>query len=302
MLNYGLDPQYRAPVWGSATGNFQSNANYPRNMFVHRIDFSLFNRVSIGISEGILIGGVQPDLVYFNPFMIFHDLYHWGHASTIASLEVSGNPWKYLELYGQMAFNQIQSPYEVIRYGAAAADTPNASAFLGGIRARIPVWQGYVDAGVEGVDVSPWMYIRENRLISYEWWRWTNSNVAGSPEWVSAPLGYSTGPDALVFSAWAGYEVPSLFSVGLDFRRTAKGEQTLATVYSEDPAAVALTTPTGTPQYTNVLHLAASGDVLPFLRLAGDFYWISIDNLGYAQGVSATDFQAQVSVTLHKDF
>ena len=101
---------------------------------------------------------------------------------------------------------------------------------------------------------------------------------------------------------WVGYDVPSLFSVGLDFQRTAKGEQTLATPYVADAAAAALLSPSGTPEYTNVLHLAAFGEVLPFLRLAGDLYWISIDDLGHAQGMNATDFQAQLSMTLHKDF
>ena len=299
-LTYGLDPQYRFPVWGPL-GDGQSNNNYPRNFFLHRLDFSLFDRISIGLTEGILIGGVQPELVYFNPLMIFHDLYHWGHASTIASLEISANPWKYFDLYGELAFNQIQSAYELIRYGAAAATSPNASSALGGVRARVPVWEGYIDAGAEGVFVSPWMYIRENRLISYEWWRWTNSNVAGSPQWVSSPLGYFTGPDATVFAAWVGYNLPGLLTVGLDFKRVAQGQQTLATPYAEGPADVALQTPTGMPEYKNVLHLSASGDPLSFLRVSTDLYWIAIENFEHAPGVSSSDFQATVSVTVHKD-
>ncbi len=297
MLYSDLDAAYRLPPWGTpAIYN-----SPPRNFFIHRLDFSLFDRVSIALNEGILIGGIQPDLVYFNPLIIFHDLFRWGHASSILSLEASANPWRYFEIYGQAAYNQIQTPYEIIRYGMGAADTPNASAYLGGVRVRVPAWLGYADAGAEAVFVGPWMYIRENQLISYEWWRWMNSNVTGSPQWVGAPLGYPTGPDAIVFAGWAGFDVPGLFRAGVDFKQTRKGQQDFDTPYAEDAAAVALMTPTGTPEIRNVLHLGGQYDVLPFLRLGADLYWIGVQNFEHAPGVSVTDFQATVSVTLHTD-
>ena len=245
MLNYGLDPNYRSPITGTDGGNTDVGSSYPRNLFVHRLDFAFFDRLSLSASEGILIGGVEPDLVYFNPLIIFHDLFRWGHASTIVSVDASYDPWKYVELYGQVASNKITIPWEISRYGVAASDQPDSTAFLGGVRARVPVWQGYIDAGGEAVNVGPWMYLRENMLISDEWWRWMNSNVAGSPQWVSAPLGYFTGPDAVVYSAWAGYDVPGSFTAGIDWQLIEQGQQTFDTTYSEGADAVALQAPSG---------------------------------------------------------
>ena len=302
MLYYNLD-NYRSPIWGSDGGNtVTTNDTYPRNLFVHRLDFAFFNRLSFGVSEGILIGGIQPDLVYFNPLIIFHDLFRWGHASTIFSIDASYNPWKYFELYGQVASNKITVPYELLRYGGAAATQPDSTAYLGGLRARIPIWQGYLDTGGEAVLVGPWMYLRENQLISDEWWRWTNSNVAGSPQWVSAPLGYFTGPDAVVYSAWVGYDVPGMFTVGLDYQNIAQGQQTFDTTYSEGAAAIALQAPSGIPEYRNIIHLNGSVDVFPFLRVATDLYWIWVSNFSHVSGAQMSDFQATVSLTAHTNW
>jgi hypothetical protein len=297
MLYSSLDP-FRFPIKADDLAG-DPLQTYPRNLILHRIDFCLFDRLSIGLIEGVLIGGVEPKLAYFNPFMILHDLFNFYNASEMFAVEASYNPWQYIEVYGQAAYNQIQSPFEIARYGATASNTPNADAYLGGVRTRVPVWEGYVDGGAEIAYVSPWMYIRENVLTSFEWWRWQASNVPGSTEWVSAPLGYFTGPDAIVFSAWAGYNVPGSFSVSLDYKLAFKGQQTFATPYDEGPDAVALQTPTGVAEKKNVIHLNAGVDVLSFLRCAVDLYGIYTENFGNVSGATSMDFQAVASVRVH---
>jgi hypothetical protein len=292
--------RYRSPLSGSDAKNTDP-AYYPRNFFLHRLDFSLWDRLSVSLSEGILIGGITPDLVYLNPLMIFHDLFRWGFASSTSGLDLSWNPWRYVEVYGQAAYNQIQTPYELIRYGTGAAESPGAAAYLGGVRARLPAWRGYVDTGAEAVLVQPWMYLRENELTSYRWWRYMCSNVPGSRQWVSSALGYFTGPDAVVYSLWVSYDVPGLFTAKLDFKRIAKGEQDFETPYAEDEAAVALVSPTGIVEYANVLHFGGSVDPFPFLRFAADLYWIAVEDYGNVSGAVMEDFQASVSVTVHTD-
>jgi hypothetical protein len=272
-----------------------------RNYMLHRLDFEIWDNLSISVSEGILVGGTDIDLSYFNPLIIFHDFYRWGYASSISALDVCWNPWRYFEVYGQAAYNQIQTLYEIIRYGSSASDVPGAAAYLGGVRARVPEWQGYVDAGAEAAIVEPWMYLRESLSTSYEQWRYEFSNVSGSPQWVASSIGYFTGPDAVVYSVWVSYDVPDLFMVGLDFKHIAKGEQDYETAFAEDAAAAALVSPTGIVEYTDVVHLRGSVDPLPFLRLAADLYWVSMENYWHASGVQVDDFQASVSVTVHAD-
>ncbi len=300
-LLYDLDP-YREPFWGagiipSATnGNTVSDDDFPRNYFLHRLDWTPMDSLSLSVSEGILLGGMDPSLAYLNPVMIFHNLFRFHHGGEILGLEARWNPWKYFEVYGEAAFNQIQSPWEILFYGTTASNTPNANAFLGGVKTSIPLGEGHINAGLEAAYVSPWMYIRENRLMSFTWWRWIASNVPGSAQWVSESLGYFTGPDGIVLSAWTGYDAPGFFSVKLDYTLALKGEQTLETPYAEGPAAVALATPTGTVEVKHVLHLGGTFKPLSFLDIGLNLYGVYAENFGNVPGRTAMDFQAAGSI------
>jgi hypothetical protein len=302
ILQYTPRDNYRAPLWGADAFDTTRNGWYPRNYFLHRLDFEPWDRLSFALMEGILIGGVPPDLVYLNPLMVYHDLFRWGHASSIVGLEVNFNPWRYGEVYGQAAFNQIQSAYEIIRYGAKAANTPDASSYIGGVRSSIPLGPGYLDVGGEAAYVGPWMYLRENELISYQWWRWMNSNVPGSTQWVSSSLGYWTGPDSVTIGAWAGYGLPGVFSVRVDYRHSMKGGQDFTTPYAEDAAAAALQAPSGTPELTDVVRVRGSWEALAFLRLGADVSWLAVDHASHVEGARFNDFQAVVSATFHWTF
>jgi hypothetical protein len=293
-LLYDQD-SYRFPVLGPA-GDLVNGGDYnPRNFFSHRVEFCIADRVTLGITEGILVGGVQPDLSYLNPFIIFHNMYRWAHASSLLALEVNYNPWRYFEVYGQAAFNQIQLPYELSRYGGAS-DTPDANALLAGIRVRVPVDEGYVDAGSEIVRVSPWMYIRENKLISYQWWRWMASNVSGSSQWLSAPLGYYEGPDSIVFQVWLGYSVPDSYSLRLDYKRSVKGSNTLDTPYEEGEETASMLTPTGTAETKNVFHVGGSVEPTSILTVYTDLYLILTDDFANVAGKGMDDFQVVLGV------
>jgi hypothetical protein len=292
-LQYFLDP-YRTPTWGPA-GNLLKNDNYPRNYFLHRLDFTPWDNLSLSVTEGILVGGMDPDLMYFNPFTIFHNLFRFHHGAAMLELEARWNPWKYIEVYAEAAFNQIQSPFEYLVYGSAASDIANANAFVGGVNGRIPLWDGYIDAGAEAVYVSPWMYLRENRLMSFQWWRYQNTNVSGAPQWVSESLGYSTGPDSVAFAGWLGYDVTAFFSVRTQYTLTLKGEQDFETPYAEGPAAVALVAPSGIPEIRHVIRLGGTFDPLSFLGLGADIYGIFEMNHGHVAGASVTDFQFVLS-------
>ncbi len=296
-LLYDKD-SYRFPVLGPV-GNTVEDGDYnPRNFFSHRFEISFADRLTLGITEGILVGGVEPDISYLNPLIIFHNMYRWSHASSLLALEVSYNPWKYFELYGQAAFNQIQLPYELSRYGGASS-TPDANALLAGVRARIPVDEGYIDAGSEIVRVSPWMYIRENKLISYEWWRWMASNVSGTSQWLSAPMGYYEGPDSIVFAVWVGYSVPDSYSLRLEYRRSVKGSNSLDTPYPEDEEgedAASMLTPTGTARTKNVFHVGGSVEPMSFLTVYADLYLVLTENFANVEGKGMDDFQVVLGV------
>jgi len=282
---------YNAPPQNT-TDNY---TNSPRNFLLHRIDMAVLDRLSVSIMEGILVGGVPLDLVYFNPVMIFHNLFRWHDASSILALEAAFNPWRYMELYGEFVLNEFATPFEQQRYPADA--TPNAFGCLAGARARVPLGAGYLDGGGEFVYVNPWMYIRENDLTSYGWHRYQWSDVPGSTQWVSACLGYGEGSDSAVAAGWVGYEVPGAYSIGVDFRMSWKGENTLDTNWTKGADAAALVAPTGLPERRMVLHARASVTPLEWLTVGCHLYGISTWNLGHAAGAPRSDdLQAVLSV------
>ena len=51
-----------------------------RNLYMHRVDFLFFDRLSVGLTEGMLVGEDSPELRFFNPFMIFHGYEAWHDA------------------------------------------------------------------------------------------------------------------------------------------------------------------------------------------------------------------------------
>ena len=295
-LSTDLAPYGLSPVLTAADLSTNPFLEYPRNYFLHRIDFCLFDKLSIGISEGTLIGGVQPKLAYFNPAMIFHDLFNYYNASEILAVEATCTPWRWAEAYGQFSCTQIQLPYEVSRYGGEATSVPNAWAFLAGVRARYPNGDGFMSSGVEFAYVNPWMYIKENPLTTYQWWRYQASNLSGTGQWVSSSLGYFTGPDSIVLMIWGGYSVPRAWSVTLSYSLILKGKNTLDTPYTEGHDAAALGAPSGTVERKNVVNLKAGLDLTSFMSLGLDLYGIYTQNFGNVSGQNVTDLQVLTTV------
>ena len=109
-----------------------------RHLYLHRLDFRLFNRVSIGIMEGIMVGDAPFELRYLNPIMFFHSLFAWddfptwgpndGHmVGSFASLELNWNVTRNFAVYGQFAMNEFALPGETDGH-------PNALGWMAGVQ------------------------------------------------------------------------------------------------------------------------------------------------------------------------
>lgn len=301
-----IDPSLRPSELDALDGGaFES----VKNLFLHRLEFLPFDRVAVAIVEGLMLGGVEPDLAYANPFLILHNRFPWNTtaydgiggndfvpAATVVALELRVNPWRYAEVYGTLAMNQLQSSYEIERYGAAAI--PNAYAWQAGFEAAYPLFGGWLRAGFEYVYTNPWMYIRENRFNSFTWRRRLTSNIGGADQLADAYLGYRYGPDAMAWSGSLGWDSPGRLRGKASLEYALKGEQGLDTAYATGQAAAALKTPTGTPERIASVGLEAYWKPRPWLELGCGLVWTSVGDYGHAVGARAAALDARVSIVV----
>ena len=111
-----------------------------RYYYLHRLDFRLFNRVSIGLMEGLMVGNSPFELRYLNPLIIFHDLFSWydfdkwrwgehrgDMVGSLFSMEVNWNVLRNLAVYGQFVMNELTLPGET-------NENPNAMGYMLGVQ------------------------------------------------------------------------------------------------------------------------------------------------------------------------
>ena len=118
-----------------------------RYFYLHRLDFMLFNSLSIGISEGSMVGNSPLEIRFLNPMIVFHQLIAWteydrwgnrqngkdGHmVGPIFSVDVNWNIINSLSVYGQFVLNQFEFDYEV--ESAGDHPSPDGMGFLAGIQ------------------------------------------------------------------------------------------------------------------------------------------------------------------------
>ena len=275
--------------------------DHAKTLFLHRFEVDIAGRVRVALTEGLMYGLKYPDLRYFNPLQILHNFFAWENASSLLGLDLIVSPWRFVTVYGQVAFNQIQTAFEGDRYGSAA-DIANAMGYLAGVEFAAPVARGYLVGGAEFVHTDPWMYIREHPLTSFHWRRRVTSNYLGRRTIVTAPIGYWAGPDARVASATLGYvdfgSTPvGPFEVSLEYRHLWDGAHTVETPYDQSPEAVALRTPTSPAEVRRTVRLAAAVEPWPAVRIGADFYFVVADNHRNVEGTRFTDFQAALSAS-----
>ncbi|MDR0513099.1 MAG: capsule assembly Wzi family protein [Treponema sp.] len=94
-----------------------------RYFYLQRLDVRLFNRLSIGIMEGIMVGDSPLEIRYLNPLLFFHSLYAWndfplwmpdsGHmVGSFFSIEVNWNIVRNWAVHGQFVMNELSLPGE----------------------------------------------------------------------------------------------------------------------------------------------------------------------------------------------
>ena len=205
--------------------------------------------------------------------------------------ELAINPWKYFTVYGHFALDEFSTPYEEDRGGGGG---PPVYGYLLGARGAYPLGPGYLDLVVEGAQTSPWLYNRRAAPYYYNVRRYW-SVVTENTEYITKPLGYEYGPDAIVFFLAASYRVPESFGVELEVERILKGEKDVGAPW--DPAPGDLP-PTGVPEKKWVVHLGGSWTPFSYVQVGAAINWSHTDNPLHLEGESRSDAEVTAYVNV----
>ncbi len=252
----------------------------------HRFDIRMWKRALLSISESYCFSGsAYPDLVHdLNFLMVFHNWLLSG-ANSLMTVELSVNPWKYLNVYGQIAMDEFMVQYEADRGGGGG---PPIFAYMAGAESTIPVGPGYLGICAEWVLTSPWIYNRKSAPYYYQvrhYWSLTTDKY----ENIVKPIGYEYGPDSIVWYAEASYTIPASFSLAFDCTYLIQGENTITSDWDPAEGDVA---PTGTAEKSIILHLGAEYPFLSWLSVGCDLYYESVVNLSHIEGAFSKDLEA----------
>jgi hypothetical protein len=177
-------------------------------MYLHQFEFSIFNRIKIGLVEGTLVDGPF-EIRFLNPLMIMHSFNAWdeyyapfekqvygeAHISQYLGVTLDIIPFKNARIYSLYAMNELQTLTEL---GIVSSDSiPDSFSLQLGMEYNIPLQNtlNWFSFSLEGVYSSPFMYIKQGADWSLYRERFNMHSYSNIPirSWIGTPF----GPDAI---------------------------------------------------------------------------------------------------------
>lgn len=178
----------------------------------HKLEVSLFEKVTIGAGAMALVGGKNPDFNMINPFGFYHDIYEDTYHSYYFSPEISYVPAKGHLLFVEGVLNEIEVAGE-------NNPDPTATGFQIGYWYLLPLRSETKHRlALEATHVDTWTY---SDIVPYltMYQRQTRREIT-----YNVPLGYSYGGDCEQLSFVYTAVSPSGLRIDLTLSRLHIGE------------------------------------------------------------------------------
>lgn len=238
-----------------------------RTYIAHRLSLDITPAWRIALTEGVLYYLDAYDLRMLSPLMLQHNLQNFGEVNNSIGLESELTLSRNWSLNIQVFLDQLQTKGEQDTGGGKLP--PNAYAFLLGGRFSYPMNDWKVSGYVEGVYASPWVYLRTgDETENYggdnnKQYNLDLVNVVTMYDGKSGVswLGYSDGPDSIVFNSRLEAVYQDRFSMFGHVKAKASGQYGMKIwgktqkVDLQLPQDINLPSPTGDPTYTLTLGL-----------------------------------------------
>jgi hypothetical protein len=281
-----------------------------RYLYMHRIDARFFRRLSLGFTEGIMVGNSPPELRFFTPLGLFHSFFAWsdyeswqgtgprgsaGEGSMVGSLFSVDLEWALMPnwaLYGQFVMNEFSTSYEKKQW--PDAQPPNGLGYLAGLEYRRSLNSWRASFYGEAVYTDPYLYVLSSPFASFISMR--RLPELGKKEPRYRWIGHPSGRDTLLIALGADFlKEPWDFSLGVSFTR--RGEHTIRWDWSLGKDSFDEISPTGRPE--NIL--TAQGEMtwtfLPGFSLKFYTAFSTIFDLRHQERAGA-DFGFETAISL----
>lgn len=197
----------------------QSDTNYfarEKYFLAHRIEFTPLKNVTIGFTEGEIIGGKSPGFELINPIFIYHNSY--SEAVNV----IAGIDFEYRHNSNNVYLSFASDDLDL----GSTLDNgrPSAIGYLGGFEKDYKNFKLNFEYG----RTTKYIYNRENEYQKFTNRRLITPTDGTSNFIIDYPIGYFTGPDAETFILAVNSEFADF-----TYKRIYKGENSVSSFYPD---------------------------------------------------------------------
>jgi hypothetical protein len=297
-----LSAQFYVPTPGSAA----EDVSLQRHIYIHRLDFMLFNKLTIGLTEGMSVGDAPLEIRYLNPLMLLHNFIagedynqvlgtsYNEMNSSIFSVELNWTPVPAFSLHAQLVLDEFTTPWEV--ESDSDNKTPQGIGYLVGVDYSHTFGEWGAQFYGEAAFLDPYVYVDNSPWAAFVWSRRMNRKAM---EFRYRWIGYPEGRDVIVFAVGSRFAKDDrlAFSAALSF--TIHGEHGLYWDWKRGDQYADETTPTGTPEKRLSATVGAAWKPFPALTLSAKIGGDMLLNAGHTED---TEFGADVELSVKYAF
>jgi hypothetical protein len=289
----GQDDSLLAP--GANAPNFDSGGlayTTNRYLYIHRLDVRLFKKVSIALTEGVMVGNSPLELRFINPLAVFHSFFSWrdypdwnpqaarsSMTGSLFSLDLDWAIFPSLAFYGQFVMNELSTQYEADNHPESQA--PNATGYLAGLEFSHDFAGWRASFWGEFVYTDPFLYALSSPFASFIWMR-RLAEVGVKPlryTW----FGHPEGRDTMLFAVGSSFSKGKL-EFSADFSFALKGEHTILWDWGMGEGYNDQRTPSGVAEKRLALTLGSTWRLTPYLTLSGRIGGALVFNNEHTEG------------------
>jgi len=249
-----------------------------RYLYLHRIDISFFNKVSLGIMEGALVGNSGLELRFLNPMSVYHSFFSWWNydewqnekydsmVGSLLSVEVNWNILDSLAFYGQFTMNDFATEHELSI--SPEGQPPNALGYMTGLRYTHSINSWGSIFHVEFFYTDPYLHIVASPFASYIHMRY----LAWAPDrYYYNYIGYPR--DTIAIYAGADFFKNDIIKLSALFSWIAIGKHIKDGVkwdFEKSPPYNLEKTPSTIVENKYILSFAAQWKIYPYITIKGE--------------------------------